>query len=55
MIQVRRGIRAEEVRAGGEHVLFVEGSEDSSLDQATLRALLSGILRIETMRPADSI
>ena len=55
MIQVRTGIRAEEVRAGGEHVLFVEGSEDGSLDQAALRALLRGTLRIETMGPAYSV
>ena len=55
MIQVRRGIRAEEVRAGGEHVLFVEGSDDSSLDQAALRALLSETFRIETMGLAYSI
>lgn len=55
MVQVRTGIRPEEVRAGGEHVLFVEGSEDGSLDQAVLRALLSGTLRIETMGPAYSV
>ena len=55
MIQVRRGIRSEEVRTGGEHVLFVEGSEDGSLDQAALRALLSSTLRIETMGPAYSV
>jgi hypothetical protein len=36
-------------------VLFVEGSEDGSVDQAALRALLGGILRIETMGPAYSV
>ena len=36
-------------------MLFVEGSEDGSLDQAALRALLSRTLRIETMGPAYSV
>ena len=49
MIQIRRGIRPEEVRADGEHVLFVEGKEDGSLDQAVLRALLGNKLRIAAM------
>ena len=55
MLQVRTGVRSEEVRAGGEHVLFVEGSEDGSLDQAVLRALLQRALRIETMGPSYSV
>ena len=55
MVQVRTGIRPEEVRAGGEHVLFVEGKEDGSLDQAVLRALLSRTIRIDTMGPSYSI
>lgn len=55
MVQIRTGIRPEEVRAGAEHVLFVEGSEDGSVDQAVLRALLSGTLRIETLGPSYSI
>ncbi|KKZ12836.1 MAG: hypothetical protein TE42_02810 [Candidatus Synechococcus spongiarum SP3] len=52
MVQVKTGIRPEEVRAGGEHVLFVEGSEDGSLDQAVLRALLGNTLRVEVMGPS---
>ena len=52
MLQVKRGVRSEEVRAGAQHVLFVEGSEGGSLDQAVLRALLHGELRIETMGPS---
>ena len=32
MLQIRTGVRSEEVREGGEHVLFVEGGEDESLD-----------------------
>ena len=49
MIQIRRGIRPEEVRADGEHVLFVEGKDDGALDQAVLRALLGNRLRIAAM------
>ena len=55
MLQVRKGVRSEEVRGDGEHVLFVEGSEDGSLDQAVLRALLRRELRIETMGPSYSV
>lgn len=55
MVQIRTGIRSEEVRAGGEHVLFVEGKVDGSLDQTVLRALLSRMLRIETMGPSYSV
>lgn len=54
-MQIRTGTRPEEVRAGGEHVLFVEGSEDGSLDQAVLRVLLSRLIRIETMGPSYSV
>lgn len=54
MLQVKRGVRAEEVRAGAQHVLFVEGSEDG-LDQAVLRALLQSELRIETMGSSYSV
>ena len=36
MVQIRKGIRPEEVRRGAEHVLFVEGSCDGSLDQVVL-------------------
>ena len=55
MLQTRTGVRPEEVRAGGEHVLFVEGSEAGSLDQAVLRALLSRTLRIEPLGPSYSL
>lgn len=55
MLQIRSGVRSEEVREGGEHVLFVEGSEDGSLDQTVLRALLRRTLRIETLGPSYSI
>lgn len=55
MVQITTGIRPEEVRAGGEHVLFVEGKEDDSLDRAVLRALLKQTLRVEAMGPAFSI
>ena len=55
MVQIRTGTRSEEVRAGGEHVLFVEGSEDGSLDQAALGALLNRSLRIEPMGPSYSV
>ena len=55
MVQIRTGIRSEEVRASGEHVLFVEGSEDGSLDQAVLGALLNRSIRIEPMGPSYSV
>ena len=51
MVQIRTRIRPEEVRTGGEHVLFVEGG----LDQVVLRALLGNSLRVEVMGPAYSV
>jgi len=54
MVQIRTGVRPEEVREGGEHVLFVEGSDDGSLDQAVLRALMNNTVRIATLGPSYS-
>ena len=55
MVKVKTGIRPEEVRTGAEHVLFVEGSEGGSLDQAVLRALLGDTIRVEVMGPSSSV
>ncbi len=55
MLQVRTGIRSEEVRIDAEHVLFVEGSEDGSLDKAVIRAALRDTIRVEAMGPAYSV
>ena len=56
MVQIRQGIRPEEVRRGAEHVLFVEGSGDGSLDQVVLRALLRNTaLRVEAMGLSYSV
>ena len=55
MIKVKTKIRPEEVRTGGEHVLFVEGSEGGSLDQAVLRALLGNTIRVEAMGSSFSL
>lgn len=54
MVQIRKGIRPEEVRRDAEHVLFVEGSEEG-LDQVVLRPLLGNTLRIEVMGPSYSV
>lgn len=62
MTQIRKGIRSEEVRTGGEPILFVEGSggkeedsENESLDKVVLRALLRNTLRVEVMGPSYSV
>lgn len=55
MVQVKTGIRPEEVRTGAERVLFVEGSEGGSLDQTVLRALLGNTIRVEVMGPSSSV
>ena len=55
MVQIRKSIRPEEVRTGGEHVLFVEGSDDDSLDKVVLQALLHDTLRVEVMGASYSV
>lgn len=54
MITVRNGIRAEEVKFGAQHVLFVEGKEDS-FDINTLRQLFNTGIRIEPLGPSHSL
>ena len=55
MINVTTGIRAEEVRLQGRHVLFVEGRDQDSVDPKVLNALFSGELRIEPLGPSFSV
>ena len=55
MINVTTGIRAEEVRLQGQHVLFVEGRDKDSVDPKVLNALFSGELRIEPLGPSFSV
>lgn len=55
MIKVTTGIRAEEVRQQGQHVLFVEGRDKDSVDPKVLNALFSGGLRIEPLGPSFSV
>ena len=55
MINVTTGIRAEEVRLQGRHVLFVEGRDQDSVDPKVLNALFSGGLRIEPLGPSFSV
>ena len=55
MINVTTGIRAEEVRLQGQHVLFVEGRDQDSVDPKVLNELFSGGLRIEPLGPSFSV
>lgn len=55
MINVTTGIRAEEVRLQGQHVLFVEGRDKDSVDPKVLNTLFSGGLRIEPLGPSFSV
>ena len=41
MINVRTGIRPEEIRFQGQRVLFVEGKDDDALDPQILVSLFS--------------
>ncbi len=52
MINVTTGIRAEEVRLQGQHVLFVEGRYRDAVDPNVLNALFSFGLRIEPLGPS---
>ena len=53
-IEVRRGIRSEEVRHHGQHVLFVEGDK-GSVDPEVLNKLFSNKISIEPLGPSSSV
>lgn len=55
MIGVKTGIRPEEVRLQGQHVLFVEGSDKESVDPKVLNELFSSGIRIEPLGPSFSV
>jgi len=55
MISVRTGIRPEEVRIEGQHVLFVEGKDQDAVDPKVLDTLFSRALRIEPLGPSFSV
>jgi hypothetical protein len=55
MINVKKGIRAEEVRFQSQHVLFVEGKDKNSVDPNVLSELFSRSIKIETLGPSFSV
>lgn len=54
-MRVNTGIRPEEVRLQGQHVLFVEGSDEESMDPKVLNELFSNGIRIEPLGPSFSV
>lgn len=54
-MRVNTGIRSEEVRLQGQHVLFVEGSDGESVDPKVLNELFSNGIRIEPLGPSFSV
>ena len=55
MTTVRTPVRADEVRQGARHVLFVEGSDPNSVDPKILRTLFRNEIRIEPLGRSFSI
>lgn len=55
MINVKTGIRSEEVRQEARHVLFVEGTDQDAVDPKVLDALFRGKLRIEPLGSSFSV
>jgi len=55
MIIARKGIRAEEVKFQGQHVLFVEGKDRNSIDPKVLDELFDRNIRIEPLGPSFSV
>jgi hypothetical protein len=51
MIRIDKGIRPEEIRQNGRHVLFVEGRDKNSLDPQIVGELFDGMIRIEPFIP----
>lgn len=54
-MRVKTGIRSGEVRLQGEHVLFVEGSDEESVDPKVLNELFSNEIRIVPLGPSFSV
>jgi hypothetical protein len=56
MVSFRRGIRPEEIRLQSQHVLFVEGNDQASIDPKVLRELFDlENIRIEPLGPSFSV
>ena len=55
MISVKKGIRPEEVRIQGQHVLFVEGKDRDAVDPKVLDELFDSSIRIEPLGPSFSV
>lgn len=55
MITVKKGIRPEETRLQGQHVLFVEGKDGDSIDPRALNELFDRSIRIEPLGASYSI
>lgn len=55
MISISTGIRPEQVRHQGQHVLFVEGNDENSVDPNVLNELFDQGIRIEPLGPSYSI
>ncbi len=55
MLRVRTGIRPEEVRFDGQHVLFVEGNDANALDPTVLKELFDSPFQIEPLGASFSV
>ena len=55
MITIKTGIRAEEVRRQGQHVLFVEGKDQNAIDPKVLNELLGQTISIKPLGPSYSV
>lgn len=55
MIRIDKGIRPEEIRQNGRHVLFVEGRDKDSLDPQIVGELFDGMIRIEPLGASFSV
>ncbi len=55
MIRINKGIRPEEIRHNGRHVLFVEGRDNDSLDPRIVEELFEGMIRIEPLGASFSV
>lgn len=55
MINVKTGIRAEEIRLRSQHVLFVEGEDENSVDPNVLGELFDPSIKIEILGSSFSV
>jgi hypothetical protein len=55
MVSVKKSIRSDEVNLQGQHILFIEGKDENSVDPKALKQLFDNQIRVETLGASFSV